>query len=87
MNCRLQLHRINIPSSIDVDVTNLQVAETITIADIGGRSIYQIKHDEDEVIGSILPPRQEEEINQVKHKVRHLLIMLKEEKQKGTNNK
>ena len=30
-----------IPSSIDVDVTNLQVAETITIKDIGGNQSYQ----------------------------------------------
>lgn len=53
----------NIPSSIEVDVTNLQVAETITIKDISGNQSYHIDHDEDEVIASILPPRQEKEIS------------------------
>jgi large subunit ribosomal protein L25 len=53
----------NIPSSIDVDVTNLQVAETITIGDIKANHSFTINHEDDEVIASILPPRQEEEIN------------------------
>ncbi|HEY4549345.1 MAG TPA: 50S ribosomal protein L25/general stress protein Ctc [Bacillus sp. (in: firmicutes)] len=53
----------NIPQTIDIDVTNLQVAETITIADIKGNSQFSINHEEDEVVASILPPRQEEEIS------------------------
>ena len=53
----------NIPQSIDIDVTNLQVAETITIADIKGNSDFTINHEDDEVVASILPPRQEEEIS------------------------
>jgi large subunit ribosomal protein L25 len=53
----------NIPQAIEVDVTNLQVAETITIADIKSNANYEINHEEDEVIASILPPRQEEEIS------------------------
>lgn len=53
----------NIPQSVDIDVTNLQVAETITIADIKGSSQFTINHEDDEVIASILPPRQEAEIN------------------------
>ena len=51
-----------IPSSIDVDVTNLQVGETITLADIKAGN-YHFNHEEDVVIASILPPRQEEEIS------------------------
>lgn len=51
----------DIPASIDVDVTNLQVGETVTISDLNVP--YTINHDEDEVIASILPPRQEEEIS------------------------
>lgn len=53
----------NIPPSIDVDVTSLQVNETITIADIKSNRSYEINHSEEEVIASILPPRQEEEIH------------------------
>lgn len=53
----------NIPSSIDVDVTHLQVGDTITVKDIRGNQTYHIDHDEDQVIASILPPRQEKEIS------------------------
>jgi large subunit ribosomal protein L25 len=53
----------NIPSSVEVDVTNLQVNETLTVADIKANRGYEINNEEDEVIASILPPRQEEEIN------------------------
>jgi len=54
----------NIPQQIEVDVTNLQVGETLTIADILNQgSSFAINHENDEVIASILPPQQEEEIN------------------------
>lgn len=53
----------NIPHQVEVDVTNLQVGETVTIADINTNVTYTIHHDADEVIASILPPLQEEEIN------------------------
>jgi large subunit ribosomal protein L25 len=52
-----------IPQQIEVDVTNLQVGETITIADILYQGSFTINHENDEVIVSILPPKQEEEIN------------------------
>lgn len=51
----------DLPDAIDVDVTHLQVNETISVADIKGA--FTINHDEDEVVASILPPRQEEEIS------------------------
>ncbi|WP_075979827.1 50S ribosomal protein L25/general stress protein Ctc [Bacillus massilinigeriensis] len=53
----------NIPPSIEVDVTNLQVNEVLTIADIKNYENIHINHESDEVIASILPPKQEEEIN------------------------
>ncbi|MED3554155.1 50S ribosomal protein L25/general stress protein Ctc [Cytobacillus praedii] len=53
----------NIPQSIDIDVSNLQVNETLTIADIQTNSGYAINEGVEEVIASILPPRQEAEIN------------------------
>ena len=54
----------NIPQQIEVDVTNLQVGETLTVADILNQgSTFQINHENDEVIASILPPKQEDEIN------------------------
>ncbi|WP_338450466.1 50S ribosomal protein L25/general stress protein Ctc [Niallia oryzisoli] len=54
----------NIPQSIDVDVTNIQVEEKVTIADIKGNySSISFNHEDDEVIASILAPRQEEVID------------------------
>jgi large subunit ribosomal protein L25 len=52
----------NIPESIDVDVTNLQVGENMTLADVKSGN-YEINDDESTVIVSILPPKVEEEIN------------------------
>jgi large subunit ribosomal protein L25 len=52
-----------IPAQIEVDVTNLQVGETLTISDILYQGSFTINHESDEVIASILPPKQEEEIN------------------------
>lgn len=52
-----------IPQQIEVDVTNLQVGETVTIGDILYQGDFTINHEPDEVIASVLPPKQEEEIN------------------------
>jgi large subunit ribosomal protein L25 len=52
-----------IPQQIEVDVTNLQVGETLKVSDILYQGSFTINHEEEEVIASILPPKQEEEIN------------------------
>jgi large subunit ribosomal protein L25 len=52
----------SIPQSIDVDITNLQVNENLTLADIKTGN-YEINDDENTVVVSILPPKVEEEIN------------------------
>ncbi|WP_462409998.1 50S ribosomal protein L25/general stress protein Ctc [Neobacillus sp. Marseille-QA0830] len=52
-----------IPQQIEMDISNLQVGETLTIADIPYQGDFTINHEADEVIASILPPKQEEEIN------------------------
>lgn len=52
----------NIPQAIDVDISALQVGENLTVADLKAGD-YEITDDETTVIVSILPPRQEQEIN------------------------
>lgn len=52
-----------IPQQIEVDVSNLQVGETMKVSDILYQGSFTINHEEEEVIASILPPRQEVEIN------------------------
>ncbi|MFD2444309.1 50S ribosomal protein L25/general stress protein Ctc [Bacillus sp. CGMCC 1.16607] len=53
----------NIPQAIELDITNLQVGETVSVADIFTQGKYEINHEDDLVIASILPPKQEEEIS------------------------
>lgn len=52
-----------LPEAVEIDVTDLKVGETITVGDIRNEPPYQINHEDDEVIASILPPKQEEEIS------------------------
>lgn len=53
----------NIPQQIEVDISNLQVGETVLVGDIPEVGGFTINHEDEEVVASILPPRQEEEIN------------------------
>lgn len=53
----------NIPQQIEVDISNLQVGETVTMGDIPSAGAFIINHEDDEVVASILPPKQEDEIN------------------------
>ena len=53
----------DIPESIDIDVTELEVNETIYVSDIMVKDGVSINHSGDEVIASILAPRQEREIS------------------------
>jgi large subunit ribosomal protein L25 len=51
-----------IPPQIEVDVSNLQVGDTLYVRDIPTMGMT-INHEESEVVASILPPKVEEEIN------------------------
>ena len=51
-----------IPGSIEYDVSNLQIGDSIIIADLSTDASYTITQDEDEVIASILPPAVETEV-------------------------
>ncbi|MFC0274266.1 50S ribosomal protein L25/general stress protein Ctc [Metabacillus herbersteinensis] len=53
----------DIPQSIEVDITNLGVNDTLTIKDVKASGSYKFTQDEDQVIASVLPPKQEEEID------------------------
>ncbi len=50
-----------IPGSIEYDVSNLQVGDSIIIADLNLDDSYTVTQEEDEVIASILPPATEVE--------------------------
>jgi len=52
----------NIPQVIEVDISSLEVGETITVADLNAEN-FEIDHDSEQTVASILPPKVEEEIN------------------------
>lgn len=52
-----------IPQTIDVDVSQLEVGETVTLEDIDTKGKYTINQDTSQVVASVLAPRQEEEIS------------------------
>jgi large subunit ribosomal protein L25 len=53
----------DIPDSVQVDISNLQVGETITVGDVKGNYSFTINTDDEQTIASVLAPRQEEEIS------------------------
>ena len=52
-----------IPETIDIDVSQLEVGDTLYISDVQTNQEVTINHEADEVVASVLPPRQEEEIS------------------------
>ncbi|OLP63243.1 General stress protein CTC [Bacillus pumilus] len=48
----------DIPQNIEVDITNLEVNDVLTVGDLSAQSSYQINNDPEEVVASILPPQQ-----------------------------
>ncbi|AGT30506.1 50S ribosomal protein L25 [Geobacillus genomosp. 3] len=53
----------NIPPAIEVDISSLQVGDTVTVDDVQTGGTFEINHEPSEVIATILPPKQEEEIH------------------------
>ncbi|KQB94976.1 MULTISPECIES: 50S ribosomal protein L25/general stress protein Ctc [Geobacillus] len=53
----------NIPPAIEVDISGLQVGDVITVGDVQTGGTFEINHEPSEVIATILPPQQEEEIH------------------------
>ncbi|MDA7028381.1 50S ribosomal protein L25/general stress protein Ctc [Bacillus sp. CLL-7-23] len=51
----------NIPQTIDVDISQLQVNDVLTVGDIQPEGEFTFNHERDEVIASILPPQKQVE--------------------------
>ncbi|MBW8351497.1 50S ribosomal protein L25/general stress protein Ctc [Bacillus sp. IITD106] len=50
-----------IPEVIQIDITNLNIGESITVGEIRGNVSCTINHEDDEPIANIQPPRTQEE--------------------------
>ncbi|MEH7222924.1 50S ribosomal protein L25/general stress protein Ctc [Bacillus sp. JJ1566] len=53
----------DIPQSIDVDVSQVEVGDVIKLEDIDTKGKYTINQELSQVVASVLAPRQEEEIS------------------------
>ncbi|MBU8685668.1 50S ribosomal protein L25/general stress protein Ctc [Bacillus haynesii] len=51
----------NIPQTIEVDISSLEVNDVLTVGDIPSKGDYSFNHEPDEVVASILPPQKQEE--------------------------
>ncbi|TDL30422.1 50S ribosomal protein L25/general stress protein Ctc [Jeotgalibacillus sp. S-D1] len=51
----------DIPESIEVDISNLEIGDAISVGDIRDSYKVTINHEDDEAIASVLAPRVEEE--------------------------
>ncbi|MFO6498687.1 MULTISPECIES: 50S ribosomal protein L25/general stress protein Ctc [Bacillus] len=51
----------NIPQTIDVDISSLEVNDVLTVGDIPSKGDYSYNHEPGEVVASILPPQKQEE--------------------------
>ncbi|MCR2823380.1 50S ribosomal protein L25/general stress protein Ctc [Lederbergia panacisoli] len=50
-----------IPEVLQIDISNLNIGESITVGDVRGNFSCTINHEDDEPIANIQPPRTEEE--------------------------
>lgn len=51
----------NIPQTIEVDISSLEVNDVLTVGNIPSKGDYSYNHEPDEVVASILPPQKQEE--------------------------
>lgn len=52
----------DIPEQIDIDVSQLQIGETLLVSDIRGKVDFEILNDDEEAVVTISAPRSEEEL-------------------------
>ncbi|CAM3255231.1 50S ribosomal protein L25/general stress protein Ctc [Filibacter tadaridae] len=62
---RIKVKPSEIPESFEVDITKLQIGETITVADIRGKSKFEILSDDDHSLVLISAPRTEQEMEEL----------------------
>ncbi|MFC5603627.1 50S ribosomal protein L25/general stress protein Ctc [Sporosarcina koreensis] len=55
----------DIPESFEVDISELQIGETITVADVRAKSKFEIITDDDYALVLISAPRSEEELEEL----------------------
>ncbi len=62
---KIKVKPSDIPESFDVDVSELQIGETITVADIREKSKFEILNEDDHALVLISAPRSQEEMEEL----------------------
>lgn len=55
----------DIPDSLEVDVSKLEIGDTLTVADIRGTVSYEILDEDDFILVSVTAPRTQEEMDEL----------------------
>lgn len=55
----------DIPDSLEVDVSNLAIGDTLTVGDIRGNVSYEILDEDDFILVSVTAPRSQEELDEL----------------------
>ena len=51
----------NIPESLELDVTELEIGDTLYVSDVSTTGNFTIENEEDEALVTVVPPQKEEE--------------------------
>lgn len=51
----------NIPESLELDVTELEIGDTLYVSDISTTGNFTVENEEDEALVTVVPPQKEEE--------------------------
>lgn len=62
---KIKVKPSDIPEGIDVDITELEIGETITVADIRKKSKYEILNEDEFILVLLSAPRTEEEMEEL----------------------
>jgi large subunit ribosomal protein L25 len=62
---RIKVKPSDIPESFDVDVSQLGIGDTITVADVREKSKFEILNDDDHALVLISAPRSQEELEEL----------------------
>lgn len=52
----------NIPESLELDVTELEIGDTLYVSDVSTTGNFTIENEEDEALVTVVPPQKEEEL-------------------------
>ncbi|MCM3745662.1 50S ribosomal protein L25/general stress protein Ctc [Sporosarcina luteola] len=62
---KIKVKPTDIPESFEVDISELQIGETLSVADIREKSKFEILNDDDHALVTISAPRSEEELEEL----------------------